>query len=340
MTLFLRSLTVVFSLVTLFSSHGQAFTCEFGFLMVDQRGLIISEHNVGEDPYELPADFDDQGIEDKMELIRYMIQMSKYDMNDLPGYYDWKDFWGLLKAAVTLRRPFTGNHYFMKTDRPKMIHSRGAIGEFMYVPSSESIATGMWAEVQKGFLRFSLAIPQKDNFLPGAAIKFMRDGLPSVNTHLMPSLDGQGANRNYFANSISNKLDVVEGGVIGFLANFFELFSGKNPFFLDVSELGMFDKYGEAVANPKVPIVTRYEPTEQVKNIIPSDSKNDFRRDLHKIPVGTKLWNVYGKQSVEGPEFFMGTIVLTSQLVASEAGDKFRFLHTGYDKGPDGAPTE
>ncbi len=106
--------------------------------------------------------------------------------------------------------------------RVKYIHSVGTVAQAKFVPVANSAGyTGMWSEgCDNVFIRYSIAkaddttktTPAEayDNFTPGIALKFLRDGVPSANLVAMKSVNGQDS-WNPFKYDFSNHIGAAEG---------------------------------------------------------------------------------------------------------------------------------
>ena len=94
--------------------------------------------------------------------------------------------------------------------RQRVIHSLGTIAKVELKPQATSSHpfTGIFEGASHGIIRLSLAgeISAIKSFTPGFALKFLRDGLPSVNLVAMPSVDGQGDDYNFFAKEFCNNI--------------------------------------------------------------------------------------------------------------------------------------
>ena len=79
--------------------------------------------------------------------------------------------------------------------RQRVIHSVGTIAKVSLKPQATSSHpfTGIFEGASHGIIRLSLAGQPSlvGSFTPGFALKFLRDGLPSVNLVAAPSVDGQ-----------------------------------------------------------------------------------------------------------------------------------------------------
>lgn len=94
--------------------------------------------------------------------------------------------------------------------RQRVIHSIGTVGKIELKPQSTSSHpfTGIFEGASHGIIRLSLAGEPSavESFTPGFALKFLRDGSPSVNLVAMPSVDGQQEDYNFFAHEFCNNI--------------------------------------------------------------------------------------------------------------------------------------
>ena len=100
--------------------------------------------------------------------------------------------------------------------RKRLIHEFGSVAKVKWIPSDHSPFTGLFSTGGLGLIRVSLAT-LGDPYIPGLALKILIDGAPSVNFHVMYSLDGQGSNRNFFFNTFSNVIPSPTG-ILAFAA--------------------------------------------------------------------------------------------------------------------------
>lgn len=283
-----------------------------------QRDLLLA----------LPSDYETRSGNEKRNLIWEKIENTKYDLQTLPTFYDSKDLWGYLKAFLSLPKAFNNKGDFLNPNRVKFIHSVGSVGLVRFIPIKDSPYTGLLKTPSIGLVRMSTAAPpSNDSFMPGAAIKFFIDGKSSVNMHLMPSLEGQGPNHNYFASNISNHLEKPKSIALKGLALYFRIV--RNPLFLPIDQLGRMESNGTMEINPVSPDIVIFKPSQDVKDLIPANTSNDFRVDLNKIPKGVKLWDVYSSDLKSNHETLIGSLFLESDLIPSLAGDRLYFRHQG-----------
>lgn len=207
--------------------------------------------------------------------------------------------------------------------RVKIVHANGSVGKIAFIPTNEHPFTGIYKRGGYGIARLSLATPPADNdFVPGMAIKFLIDNHSSLNLHVMHLLEGQSDNWNFFANDFSNQIPHPTGWVLKGIEKIFE-WTRKPANDLPLWHLASWTSNGKFVEKPIYPSRIYFRPSNNVKNIIPADSREDFRLSLTQIPYGP-LYEVYG--DYKGQEYHIGTLMLESTLLASEYGDKVLFF--------------
>ena len=100
--------------------------------------------------------------------------------------------------------------------RSKYIHSVGNVGKVKFVPVENNEGyTGIFEGADQGFIRLSLAkkpdtskktaAEAYNNFAPGIALKFLRDGVESASMVAMYSVEGQDS-WNFFKNDFTNHI--------------------------------------------------------------------------------------------------------------------------------------
>jgi hypothetical protein len=91
--------------------------------------------------------------------------------------------------------------------RQKHIHGVGPVGKVKFIPIGTHNYTGVFKGSDYGYMRLSSAAQPSwmQNLVPGAGIKFLRDGEDSANTVTMPSTDGQ-KSFNYFKYDFVNPI--------------------------------------------------------------------------------------------------------------------------------------
>jgi hypothetical protein len=212
--------------------------------------------------------------------------------------------------------------------RNKVIHTYGAVCPVKFVASNVHDYTGVFTGIEHGLIRLSLAKkPDGTTTIPGAAIKFLLDGVPSVNFMAMASLSGQ-PSYNFFKMDFSNVVAPPDNFILKILANAFATVS-KDPTKVDVSDLFRVMPNGEKVAQPKVVSKLRLIPNRELLTF--SDAAHDVREDQLHIPMDSKLYDIYAVD--DAAETLLGSIVTTDKFVCSKFGDEQLFFrHQKFDR--------
>jgi hypothetical protein len=219
---------------------------------------------------------------------------------------------------------------FFPEGRKKVIHTYGAVCPVKFVASHNHDFTGIFAGAEHGIIRLSLAKkPDGDKITPGAAIKFLLDGVPSVNFMAMASLEGQSGS-DFFKCDFSNFVEKSENLILRIVSNAFATVS-KDPTKIDVSDLFRVMPNGEKVQNPTVASKLRLVPNRAQFKF--SDEPHDVRDDLVNIPAGSTLYDVYACDVSTSDETLLGSIVTKDNFVCSEFGDsQLFFRHQRFDR--------
>jgi hypothetical protein len=142
--------------------------------------------------------------------------------------------------------------------------------------------------------------------IPGAAIKFLLNGISSVNFMAMASLEGQ-SEFNFFEHDFSNFVKEPDDWRLKILAKAFATVS-KDPNKVDVSDLFKVMPDGVKVKKPRIARKLKLVPNrEQLKF---SEKYHEIRDDLiTNIPVGSTLYEVYACDVDTSDETLIGSIV-------------------------------
>ena len=170
----------------------------------------------------------------------------------------------------------------------------------------------------------SLAAKPSSSTTPGLAIKLFVDGQDSYNFPAMFSLDGQ-ESYNFFENPFSNFVEDPSSTVLKILAEVFKAAS-KNPMKISVDHLNRTAQDGLLV-----PLQSRRGPEQLLLKPNPdlsfASTPHEIRDDFSKIPSGTMLYEVYGREFNKGEYVFIGRIESTSRFIASQYGDERLFFN-------------
>ena len=273
---------------------------------------------------QLPENYQDIPAEQKQDFLWGEINHS-HQKNPLPKLNEksLKDILATLSILLNLNPTFDHSSDEMPTGRIKIIHANGSVGKILLQPSSEHPFTGIYQTGAIGLARLSVAAkPTDKSYIPGMAIKLLVPHHSSLNLHVMNCLEGQQANWNYFEHDFSNHIDHAKDWTLKAIEKIFEW--TKNPANdLPLMHLASFSDQGDPILNPIAPERIYFRPSESVKNIIPADSREDFRTSFLQIPLGP-LYEIYG--DYQGKEYHIGTLVLESTILASDYGDKTLFF--------------
>ncbi len=275
------------------------------------------------------------GACEKAETMwRDKILPSRYEELPPLSGVGFTDLLAVLNRAFSLKA-FTTEGDELETGRRKRIHAYGAEARLRLeiLPSARTRFTGFFqsgAECAIG--RFSLASkPTERGSTPALAIKFFVDGMhPSLNVHLMNSVDGQDGH-DFFATDFSNVLPPARSFATRMLDRAFQAvaedFGAKdpNPGRLTLDHLSGILPSGEAVSAPATPYQLILKPTTVANSLMPdATAGDDFRVRLAALPVGEAIYEVFTLEAGESAENArpLGRLVLTSPVVSSRYGDE------------------
>lgn len=227
-----------------------------------------------------------------------------------------------------LTKAFTHVSDEMITGRKKLIHPYGAAAKANFIIHDNSPYTGIFRPGQRpAVIRPSLAAVNEKNFIPGTAVKVLLDGRPSANMFALYSLDGQGENFNYFANTFTTTIPDPSSFALSVLSKAFALAlyalpggASERPDNEGNSPVYEYAQINEHAAAVYAPYKISYIPNPAL-GWDPAD-KTDFRIKLAELPVGTKLWDIAAHRTKDSEAVLIGEVVLQSQLVASPYQDE------------------
>jgi hypothetical protein len=223
-------------------------------------------------------------------------------------------------------------------DWKKHLHQKGAVAKVKFVASPESQFTGVFKGAECALLRLSLTFrpTKKRGVAPGLALKFLRKGVESANISALYTLSGQEQEFNFFKNPLSNIVPIGSSFGQKIVHNIFERVTDY-PEQLGVSDMASKGVNGMTVSSVSSPRQLFFVPNEDIARTISSD-KHDVRKDFLEIPSGTSLYKVYSaspsKKNFNYYDYtqedikkflaeahLIGTLVTTSEFIASEFGD-------------------
>jgi hypothetical protein len=273
---------------------------------------------------QLPCDYKELSAEEKRNVLWDEISKS-HEEDPLPQISgtNFSEVLKKLKGLFNLSPTFDYSSDELPQGSVKIIHANGAVGKVAFVPVADHPFTGIYRTGAVGLARLSLATPPTDDsYIPGMAIKFLISKHPSLNLQVMNLLEGQQENWNYFAKDFSNKIPHPTSWTLKAIEVIFEWArSPAND--LPLWHLAAWTSEDMFDGLPVYPERIYFRPTRLVNELIPEDSREDFRMSLLRVPHGP-LYEVYG--NYQGVEYHIGTLMLESSLLASNYGDKNLFF--------------
>jgi hypothetical protein len=234
-----------------------------------------------------------------------------------------------LGTFSTLAVSFDHTSDEMPVGRRKIIHPFGTVAAVRWVPTKNHSYTGIFQSGGHGIARLSIAgDPNLLGNTFGMGLKIFVNKKPSVNLHVMHSLDGQGEDNNFFAHNFTNNIPEPTSLILKPLAALFALVQDP-PTYLPVDHFARVNSKGSEVEDFNAPFSLVFKPASDVKGLFDSnsDSDSDFRDDLASLTKGTTLYQVYAlRVKSDRKPLLIGSIVLDSLFVASEYADQKLFF--------------
>jgi len=216
----------------------------------------------------------------------------------------------------------------MLEDRNKYIHTVGTVALVEWEDLGSHDYTGMFTGADYGIVRLSLAKEaDKDDTttVPGMGLKFLRDGMDSVNLVAMHSLDGQ-ESWNFFKHDFSNHIGSDSSlSMIPIKMKFARTTSHVQQ--VGLSDWSTHDQYGTPSNYSVFPYRLRFHPTGSIT--FPDHYTRHYTEDLTTIQKGTVLYQVFAMDKppqMEGVEMHIGNLVTRSNMMTSWWGDRKLFF--------------
>ncbi len=301
-------------------TSGKKLTCFYTLLLFPLLCLLFSVSCYAQ----LPKNYQDLNAQEKQNLLWNEIQKSN-SQDPFPALsgYSFTEILEKLCGLFNLKPSFDYASDEVPEGRVKIIHANGSVGKIEFIPSKDHPFTGLYKTGAIGLARLSLATtPADDVFIPGMAVKFLIPHHESLNLHVIYRLEGQEKNWNFFANTFSNQVPHPTSWTLKAIEAIFEwIRSPSND--LPLWHIASWTNEGKFVSNVVFPERIYFKPSDRVNKIIAEDSREDFRKSLSQVSMGT-LYDVFGEY--KNKEYFIGTLMLESTLLASNYGDKTLFF--------------
>ncbi len=220
----------------------------------------------------------------------------------------------------------------MPAGRPKVIHEFGSVACITMTIGPKSPFTGLLGPDQTaiGLIRMSLAAPPglRKSFIPGAGLKFLVDGRPSLDVVAVNHTNGQGRNHNLFANPMSH--DITDGHnelrlPQRIMAVLFKRASPETRR-LRIDHLTIWDGAGVQQHQPVSPHRVIFRPRVEAARYFRRHPGEDFRFTLPRLGSDSPLFDVVAENAA-GERSPIGSIASTTNFVAATGGDRLFFRH-------------
>lgn len=205
----------------------------------------------------------------------------------------------------------------VRPERQKLFHPSGALAKVVFEPVAGSPFTGLFQSGAVGIARLSHSVK---NGPQGLGLSLLVDGRES--RALQASYDLETMNPgDFFDRSLSNVLPKPRGLAMRVLGAITGLIAGSDPLAVEVAQLADVDRHGTPVPKDRVraPYEVFFLPADAHTD---ADPKTDFRDDLAKIPPGTVIYEVYGRETRNGPAILLGKLRTQSELVTGPFADR------------------
>ena len=269
---------------------------------------------------------------DKFTELWYMCQLDQEGDWSTP-YEEVDDMFDQRMNITTCRRSDE-----MKGGIKKVLHAEGVVGRVSWEALADHPFTGLFASgSEKGLIRFSESnfnVPEQDGLTPSFAMKFLRDGIESVNLFGAVGFEPQGS-YNFFANTFTNHIKLHENELN---QETIMLKLAEAHKFIGATGLGEFARFmedGTPVTDYVPPFMLSYVPSADIVEIFDAfgDEKpeeGDFRDQLMTIPAGMNLFEVWAMNQPEDHadhfEVQIANIRLDSDIIMSRFGDERLFF--------------
>jgi len=218
--------------------------------------------------------------------------------------------------------------FALSTERPKLIHTIGAIAPIQFIPNGTTSYTGFFEGTNTAYIRLSLAAEpttSPPSITPGLSMKFLRNGVPSANVVAMFSIQGQ-PSFNFFEHDLSNHPPNLDPSNMTLAQSaLFTKFKEASfyPNYIGMNTLATYDQQGNQEPNPLSPFRIIFHPFTNIHEMFPSEPQQGayyFIPQLESIPAGP-LFYLYAQETPTSGFEQIGVIETLAPLSASQYGD-------------------
>jgi len=214
-------------------------------------------------------------------------------------------------------------------NRSKFVHTVGTVGKFQLESVGNHTYSGIFTGAKYGIVRLSTPgaynSQSTQSFVPAAAFKFLRDGVPSGNAFGLGSLEGSRDTFNFFKHDIYSSPITPSLNISLALRIAGEKFlEATNWAMTGLRFLAAYSQ-GGSKAVPHFPFNLVFQGSKEVRALFGDQFVTDnLPKLLSIIPANTVLYNIWAEEPNQKP-LLIGKIRLTSQLTGSDFGDNILF---------------
>lgn len=273
----------------------------------------------------LPADYESKTAENKFDLLMDHVKATEGTAGNFPnpvGYFQFIVQDDLAPTCDEYSDLIPYNH-------EKRIHSVGPVAAMELTSTGDHPYTGLFQTgTPHALVRLSVATkPLFGRTIPGLAVKFLRDGMPSANFVAMYSLDGQPGG-NFFENSFTNQVNSTTSIAKRLIFNKFADVSDPAEA-VGLSDIAAYNVDGTKVKAPVFPAEIILMPNEDLKERFAGApaTQEDLDAQFQSVPVNTALYTVHARATPTASETqHIGTMRITSTLMSTSFGDDNLFF--------------
>ncbi|OQV16925.1 hypothetical protein BV898_08931 [Hypsibius exemplaris] len=283
---------------------------------------------------ELPAGYNSMSALEKQQALWEQIEDTSYDSQNMP--LPTEDF-----TMANISKLFDPNYdsvsYLLKSDelprtRLKLAHPYGSVCMVHFnITNNDTSFTGLFRSGGIGLLRMSSGNMDQTAIAVGLGLKIFISGQNSQNFLLLFTRAGQGSDRNFFANPMSNVIPAEPATPVdGAFEKAILALPGKreeNPENgLNIPLFEQASVTSDGTKEEKVVTPYRMTLTPNADLGWASDDTKDFRTHLADIPMGSVLYTVSARRRRGDEDIEIGQLITSGQFVASVYGDKTLFF--------------
>ncbi|OQV16935.1 hypothetical protein BV898_08941 [Hypsibius exemplaris] len=279
----------------------------------------------------LPPDYTAMSAREKQHILWKQIDDSAY--TELP-----QEGFSMANFSHLFDPQYDTVSYLRKSDelsktRFKLVHPFGSVAMVrLKITNRDAPFTGIFKSGGIGLLRISPATMDFTAISVGLGLKIFIDKQDSQNLLLLFTRAGQGANRNFFAHTMSNVIPPMPVHPLD--ATFEQAIlrlpgdpkdNPENGLNVPLMEPASVTSDGMTVKAVTAPYQVTFVPNAKLG--WPSNDMTDYRTHLAAIRKGTVLYTVMARLGKDDADVVLGEVVTTGKFVASMYGDGTLFFN-------------